>query len=117
MKAYVLEWPMHEGKSLGARGMWNVLWRLGVHPRDCRVDQVPDPAGSGLWVALHEMGDHIPPRRRARMDSGAFELKSSETAPKTRCGKVPWRMGAHTAFEEGLRRTFERYLEERSAPI
>ena len=45
-------WPMDEGSALGTAGMWNFLWRLGVHPRSCSVAQLPDPSGSILWSSF-----------------------------------------------------------------
>jgi hypothetical protein len=47
-------WPMSDGRHLGACGMWNFLWRLGVHPRDCTLAALPRPQGSILWATLEE---------------------------------------------------------------
>jgi hypothetical protein len=43
---------MDEGSALGTAGMWNFLWRLGIHPRSCSVDQLPDPSESILWSSF-----------------------------------------------------------------
>lgn len=48
------DWPIDEGRHLGAAGMWNFLWRIGVHAQDCTVDQLPPPRDAILWAHLDE---------------------------------------------------------------
>jgi len=45
---------MDGGARLGSCGIWNFLWRLGIHPVTCTVDALPEPAGSVVWAALDE---------------------------------------------------------------
>lgn len=45
---------MDAGEGLGAAGMWNFLWRLGIHAAHCTVDRLPNPQESILWAHLEE---------------------------------------------------------------
>jgi hypothetical protein len=44
-------WPKEAGVNLGTAGLWNFLWRLGIRPRDCTTDSLPDPTDAVLWIS------------------------------------------------------------------
>jgi len=87
---------MDGGTHLGTCGMWNFLWRLGIHPRDCTIDALPNPQESVLWVVLRE-GD--PGSRiealRAWLGRGGYLV--SEGHPRSAAAVFGWDADAWTA--------------------
>ena len=70
---------MHHGRRLGACGMWNFLWRLGVHPQDCTVQRLPDPGGSVLWATLDaELSGEAAARLREWVRRGGYVVAAGD---------------------------------------
>jgi hypothetical protein len=47
-------WPKEAGGNLGAAGIWNFLWRLGIRPHDCPPGRLPDPTDAVLWISAEK---------------------------------------------------------------
>jgi len=70
----MVSWPKEAGAGLGPAGAWNLFWRLGVHPRDCGRERLPDEPRESILIVpeLAEEDESLATKLHAWAEAGGW---------------------------------------------
>src|SRR5688572_27120180 len=88
-------WPKEAGVNLGAAGLWNFLWRLGIRPRDCTTDSLPDPTDAVLWISAGKHNAASCAAVRQWVAGGGYAVAAGN--PQACADMLGWDMQAWTS--------------------